>query len=473
MMNVTEQLARFAIETPEGFLSAQDIASVKVKFLDTLATTLAGSQTPAARAALALARELGGTARATILGAGDATSLPMAAFVNGISGHALEYDDNTTGAGHISVCLLPGCLAVAEHLDRPGRAMIEAFAMGFEIFCRIAWGLRPQLIDRGWHPQAVIGGQGVAVAACRLFGTDAMTARMAMGIVGSSATGLRKNVGSMGKAFHVGNGARAGVLAVLLARHGFQVDPDIIEGSDALPDGHERFGLADTYNGIGNYRLERMVDGLGAALEVGRNTTMVRLHPGSSAPAAAIDGMIELVKMHDLDPDAIASIVLECTPQCLAIAPYTEPVDTYKAKFCIAYTMAVACMDRKVGIEQYTEERIREPRVLDLMRRVTVTVPDDFSHHRGQWGENGVNWGEARVTVQLKNGETLRRACSHAIGWPERPATWEALCEKFEDCAAPVLSPTQIADAIAMIENLEHLPSVRDLTRALVTRPAS
>ena len=105
------------------------------------------------------------------------------------------------------------------------------------------------------------------------------------------------------------------------------------------------------------------------------------------------------------------------------------------------------------------------------MRRVTVTVPDDFSHHRGQWGENGVNWGEARVTVQLKNGETLRRACSHAIGWPERPATWEALCEKFEDCAAPVLSRTQIADAIAMIGDLENLASVRDLAKALVSRP--
>ena len=62
-------------------------------------------------------------------------------------------------------------------------------------------------------------------------------------------------------------------------------------------------------------------------------------------------------------------------------------------------------------------------------------------------------------------------ACAHKIGWPERPATWEALCEKFGDCAAPVLSQSQIADAIAMIGDLENLALVRDLVRVLVSRP--
>ena len=423
----------------------------------------------AARAALALTHELGGLPQATILGSGQKTSTPMAGFVNGISGHALEYDDNPAGSGHVSVCLVPGCVAVAEHLNLSGLALIEAFAVGFEVFCRIAHGLRPQLIDRGWHPQAVIGGQGVAVASCRMYGEDVLTTRMAMGIVASSATGLRKNVGSMGKAFHVGNGVRAGIVATMLARHGFEVDPDIIEGSDATLDGHERFGLADTYNGIGNYRLERMIDRLGATFELSQNTTMLRLHPGSSAPAAAVDGMIELAFTHDLKPTEIASIVLECTPQCLAIAPYKEPLDTYKAKFCLPYTMAVACVDRKVGIEQYSEQRIRDSQVLALMHKVSITVPDDLQHHRGQWGENGVNWGEARITIRMHSGKVYRQACSHAIGWPARPASWQNLCQKFEDCAAPVLPSKQIQTAIEMIENLEKLNSVSELINVLVT----
>lgn len=478
-MGVTEQLARFAVETDGNFLTASLADSAKSKILDTFATMIAGSQAPSARISLETILEIGGIPHATVIGSLHRTSMPNAGFVNGVSAHALEYDDNTAGAGHVSGCILPGCLAVAEHLNVSGRVLLDAFAMGFEIFCRIAHGLRPFIIDRGWHPQAVIGGQGVTVAACRMLGLDQLATRMAMGIVASSATGVRKNVGSMGKAFHVGNGVRAGILAAMLARNQFKVDPDIIEGSPEVADGHERFGLADTFNGIGNYRLERMTENLGSSFELSKNTTMVRLHPGSSAPAAAIDGMIDLVTSNDLHDSSVEYISLECTPECLAIAPYKEPTDEYKAKFCLRYTMAVAFIDRKVGLEQYSWTRIRDERVLRLMERVRVTVPDDLRRHKGQWGENGVNWGEARLTVRLRDGSILRQACSHAKGWPEHPCSWQDLCEKFEDCAAGVLDHGQIRNAITMIAKLEQLHSVRELigvlapSRALTTRAKS
>jgi 2-methylcitrate dehydratase PrpD len=470
-LGVTEQLARFAIETDASFLTPALVESAKSKILDTFATMVAGSQAPSSRISLETITAIGGVPQATVIGWGHRTSMPSAAFVNGMSAHALEYDDITAGAGHVSGCILPGCLAVAEHLDLSGKALIDAFAIGFEVFCRIAHGLRPFIIDRGWHPQAIIGPQGVTVAACRMFGVDVMATRMAMGIVASSAAGVRKNVGSMGKAFHVGNGARAGLFAAMLARGGFQVDPDIIEGSDAVAGGHERFGLADTFNGIGNYRLERMTEDMGT-FELAKNTTMVRLHPGSSAPAAAIDGIIDLAKMHDLDDAQVERIELECTPECFAIAPYKEPVDVYKAKFCLRYTMAVALLDRKVGLEQYSEERIRDARVHRLMERVTVSVPKDLERHKGQWGENGVNWGEARVSIALRDGTVLRAACSHAKGWPERPASWQDLCEKFEDCAAGVLDTRQIGEAIETIGQLERLSAVRDLVSLLLPEGA-
>lgn len=72
--------------------------------------------------------------------------------------------------------------------------MLEAFAIGFEITSRIAKGLRPALIDNGWLPIGIVGGQGVAVAACRLMGMDVIKTRMAIGIMASSGGGVRKNI---------------------------------------------------------------------------------------------------------------------------------------------------------------------------------------------------------------------------------------------------------------------------------------
>lgn len=469
--SITSRLARFAIETDGNFLTSRVIDAAKLMFLDTIGIMVRGAGHPAGEAAIRLALHDGGRATATIIGHGERTSTPVAAFVNGVSAHALEYDDNTQRVGHVSVCLVPGCMAVAEETGATGRQMLEAFALGFEITSRVAKGLRPYLIDNGWHPIGIVGGQGVAVAASRLFGLDVMKTRMAMGIMASSGGGVRKNVGSMGKAFHVGHGVRAGVFAALLAREGFTVDPDIIEGGEGSAEGHQRFGLADTFNGIGRYRLNLMVEGLGQEpLEVERNTTMVRMHPGSTAPGAAIDGMIELAKSGVWKAGDVAEIVLECTPQCLAIAPYPEPSDEHRAKFCLPYTMAVAFADRAVGLEQYSNARRQDPEVLSLMKRVKVTLPEDLKHHRGQWGEGGVNWGESRLTVRFNDGRVLQRACSHAKGWPEDPATWDDLMEKFTQCVEPVLGAAQLREAADMIAKLETLERVNDLAAVLCPR---
>jgi 2-methylcitrate dehydratase PrpD len=300
-----------------------------------------------------------------------------------------------------------------------------------------------------------------------LMGLDQLSLRMAIGIAASEGSGLRKNVGSMGKAFHVGHGVRCGVFAVMLAAKGFKVDPDIIEGNDDGIEGHDRFGLADTFNGIGNHDLAKMTEKLGESWELAENTTNVRLHPGSTAPGAAIDGMIDLAKQHDLQPDDVAKIELECTPQCLAIASYDTAHDSHKARFCLPYSMAVSLLDRRAGIAQYTDERVNRDDVQTLMKRVTVRVPDDLKHHRGQWGQAGVNWGEMRLAATLKNGSVVRTARSTARGWSEDPATWDDLADKFRECSDRVLSAGQVDEALDMIGRLDQLPSLAPLLRAL------
>jgi 2-methylcitrate dehydratase PrpD len=285
---------------------------------------------------------------------------------------------------------------------------------------------------------------------------------MAIGIAASEASGVRKNVGSMGKAFHVGHGVRCGIFAALLASRGFKVDPDVIEGVEDGVEGHERFGMADTFNGIGNYDLAKMERGLGSEWELAANTTVVRFHPGATGPGAAIDGMIDLAKEHDIEPDAVERIELECTPQVMAIGSYREATDGHKARFCLPYSMAVALIDRKAGLAQYTDERVRQPDVQQLMKRVHVNVPEDFKHHRGQWGE-GVNWGEMRLVVHLRNGTKLSIARSHARGWPEQPASWNDVAEKYRECCHGILRPGQIDESIAAIGSLDTLKDIRQL----------
>ncbi len=469
-MSITEQLARFAVESGPQILTAEVAASAKLKFLDTIAVMLKGARHPSGTVAQRVAQRMGGNPAATSFVSGEKTSSPLAGFVNGVAAHALEYDDNTRGVGHASVCLVPGCMAVAEETGASGRAMLEAFALGFEITSRVAKGLRPALIDNGWHPIGIVGGQGVAVAACRLMGLDVLKTRMAMGLMASSGGGVRKNVGTMGKAFHVGHGVRSGIFAALLAQEGFSVDADIIEGADGGGEGHQRFGLADTFSGIGKYRLHLMVEGLGGPLEVARNTTMVRMHPGSTAPSSTVDGVIALANEYAIDPADVVELIAELTPQCVAIAPYAEPSDEHRAKFCLPYTLAVALIDRQVLLAQYDPARVAAADVRALMPRITIAQPDDLKHHRGQWGENGINWGASRITIKLKDGRVLKKDAPTSRGWPEDPVTWNDLKAKYAECADGILSNAQMTETVDMIANLDRLDRVSDLVRALTAQ---
>ena len=470
-MSVTEQLARFAIESGPSILTNEVAASARLKFLDTIAVMLPGARHASGTSALRVAQRMGGKPAATLFVDGEKTSAPLAGFVNGVAAHALEYDDNTRGVGHASVLLVPGCLAISEEAGASGRAMLEAFALGFEITSRIAKGLRPALIDNGWHPIGIVGGQGVTVAACRLLGLDVLQTRMAMGIMASSGGGVRKNVGTMGKAFHVGHGVRSGIFAALLAQEGFSVDPDIIEGADGGGgEGHQRFGLAYTFSGIGKYRLHLMVENLGGELEVARNTTMVRMHPGSTAPSSTVDGVIALAKEHSIDPSDVVELIAELTPQCVAIAPYPEPSDEHRAKFCLPYTLAVALIDRQVLLAQYEPRRIAAADVRALMPRIKIELPADLKHHRGQWGENGINWGESRITVKMKDGRVLTKAAPYSRGWPEDPVAWDDVKTKYAQCAAGILSNSQVAETVEMIAGLERLDNVAELIRALTPK---
>lgn len=464
---VTETLGRFAAETPAGRIPPAAIESARLKFLDTLAVAVAGSRHRASIISFDVVKQLGGNPSCTVVGRAERASVEHAGYLNAVSAHALEYDDYTKSVTHASVCLVPGALALAEWLGAGGKAMLDAFVFGFEIESRVARGMRPWLLDRGWHPNGILGAIGVAVIGSRLMGLDELALRMAVSIAASEGSGLRKNIGSMGKAFHVGHGVRCGVFAAMLAAKGFKVDPDIIEGRDDGIDGHDRFGLADTFNGVGNHDLGKMVERLGERWELAENTTNVRLHPGSTAPGAAIDGMIDLAKEHDIRPVDVEKIELECTPQCLAIASYPAAIDSHKARFCLPYSMAVSLIDRHAGIAQYTDERVNREDVQSMIERVAVRVPDDFAHHRGQWGEAGVNWGIMRLAVTLKSGKVVRTERTTARGWSENPATWDDLAAKFRECSERVLSKGQVDEALDMIRRIDQLPGLAPLMRAL------
>ena len=143
-----------------------------------MASPSPGRREPAARIVRAtIAAESRGSCR--ILGAGERAGAGEAAFANGVAVHALDFDDMCfVSMAHPSCALVPAALAAAELADASGRAVLDAYIVGFELECRLGMTMNPRHYHaRGWHCTSSIGTLGAAAAAARLLGlTPAATA---------------------------------------------------------------------------------------------------------------------------------------------------------------------------------------------------------------------------------------------------------------------------------------------------------
>ena len=188
-------------------------AEYRAAFIDWAACASRGGSEPAARAAAA---------------AGD----PVVAL--GTAGHVLDYDDTyLPGIAHLSAPVAPAALVLGAREGATVDDVLAAYAEGFEAMGALAAAGRPALYDRGWHPTAVCGAIGAAVAAAHLLGADPESAA---GLAALRAGGLRAAFGSHGKSIQVGLAAATGVAAARLAAGGASVPATRI--AEAWPDAY-------------------------------------------------------------------------------------------------------------------------------------------------------------------------------------------------------------------------------------------
>lgn len=257
-LGVTAHLSEFAARTGFDSLPAEVVRQTQRCLLDYLGLVIGALDEPAVARALALVRELGGTAQATVLGTSLHTSAPQAALVNGVAADVLDLDDTDLGTRMSRTGpAMSAALAVGEWRGVSGRDLIVAFAVGFELECRVGLAVHPEHHDAGWHVSGTIGTFGAAAAAARLLDLAPPQMSTALSLAGAQAAGVQAQFGFMARSFQVGKAAANGVLAAMLTGQGF-------EGSDRIFEGRQ--GFTEVYSH--GQHLERLTDALGQRWEL-------------------------------------------------------------------------------------------------------------------------------------------------------------------------------------------------------------
>src|SRR6266481_8341316 len=175
-----EQLARFVAQARWEDVPEPVRRHTKLVLMDTLGVILAGAERPEVRQ---LRERLAGTAGrgATVYARGWPTHDPRtAALLNGIAGRSIELCEGLRlVSGQAAMQVLPAVLAVGEHTRRPGRELLAALVLGYDVAGRLAGGFTPRPLA---HQNGQVSLLAAAAAGARLRGLDAVGISRAMRI---------------------------------------------------------------------------------------------------------------------------------------------------------------------------------------------------------------------------------------------------------------------------------------------------
>lgn len=405
---VGQSLGRFVASSRPDDLPETLRHEGRRSLLNFLGCALGVAQTPPIDMAMRVLLPLSGADRVTVFGRRETLDVLGAAFINAVSGNLLDYDDtHLRTVIHPTAPVAPAALALAERHGFSGADVLHAFLLGAEVECRIGNAVSPGHYARGWHITSTCGVFGSAAAAAKLLGLDAEQTWHALGIAASQSAGSVENLPSAAKNVSVGNAARNGIFAALLAQQGYTAAPAAIEG----PLGWA-LGMGDPPI------IAEMTDGLGERWEIARNT--YKPYPCGIVMHAVIDACLALRQDHALTPDRIASITVS-GDQLLLDRGDRVVHNERDARVSIHHCAAVSFLFGAAGLREFSEEITADPAVAALRARVTARL--DAASPRGA----------ATAIVRTVDGQQFETTVIHPRGSVERPLSDHELEEKLRD----------------------------------------
>jgi 2-methylcitrate dehydratase PrpD len=403
----------------------------KRSLLNFFGCALGVADDPAVATAVKVMAPFSGPDRVTVIGRPERLDAMGASFANTIAANLLDYDDtHLRTVIHPTAPVAPPVLALAELHGLSGAAVLHAFILGAEVECRIGLAVSPAHYARGWHITSTCGVFGAAAACSRLLGLSAAQTAAALGIASSQSAGTVENLASSAKNVSMGNAARNGLLAALLAREGYSGAPTALEGklgwARAMGDTPDR---------------DAMTGALGDRWEFATNT--YKLYPSGIVFHAVIDACLALCEQLSLTGSDVAAVTVR-GDQLLLDRGDRPTLTERDARVSIAHNAAVALVRGSAGVADFAAAAVADPAVAAVRARVTAEL------------DAGLPPAAAWVEVRTIDGRSASQRVDVARGGQTRPLSDADLELKFRNNAPGAQAVTRI-EAIWAIEAAPNL----------------
>src|SRR6266436_3213910 len=452
---LTEYVGQFVLGTKYQDIPQEVIELGKKSILDGLGLALAGSRAESGPISRKYVENLGiRDGKATIIGSAQKTSPRFAAFINGVSIHADDYDDTQLAAAkdrvygllmHPTVPVLPSLLALAEqHGGVSGKDLMLAYHLGVEVECKVAEAISPRHYLDGFHSTGTCGPFGSAAACAKLLGFDLPKILDTFGLVAGQSGGLRENFGTMTKPFQAGHAAESGLASAELVALGWTAAEQILEAERGF---FHAFG--------GSFDPGAIANRLGKPWTFNLPGISLKPYPSGSLAHPAMTELARLIDVNKVQAAQVETLDVGANHQMRTTLLHHRPKNGLEAKFSMEFCMAILLLRGKAGLGEFSDRIVQRSDVQEMIGRVNFYVDPEAE-------SAGYDKMTSLLRIHLKDGRTISGRAEFAKGSPSNPMSFDETAAKFRGCAEFAEWPKNKTENL--VNYVKALDSARDVS---------
>lgn len=454
-MEQTKKLADFCAKVTYNDLPKEVVKIAKHTILDTLGCAIGTHSDEPEKPEIInkVVKDFKTPPEATVICGKFKAAGSFAAFANGVICHGIDFDDTHGEAlTHTSAVIVPAALATAETEKRNGKDFLLSFVLGFEISVRAGMTVMPSHYEY-WHSTATNCTFGAAAAAGKNYGFKEEQYINAFGFSGTQAAGLLTYLkfGDYTKSFNPGKSAFNGIFSALMVKAGGTAPPNMLENPKGYSGAYSKEPALQ--------KLTRGLDGGPMVWEILNN--MLKPFPSLAASHTPMDVTLKLVKENDIKPQDIVKIINRTYNTVKTHFSNYEPQTVMAARLSVPYCIAVCAAKRNGGLDAFHTKTIFEPVVQETLKKVEI-VADPELHKL--YPEKF----PSQIEIHTKSGKVYKGEMYYARGnAAKNPFSDAEVNEKFLALASPMMKKDRAMQIVKMIENLEAVKDIHELTTLL------
>lgn len=447
-------MAQWALDLKFEDIPEESIWEAKRFLLDSVGCALAAVKNEDIEAMYRFTEKLGGIPEASVIGREYKTNASNAALINCLLTRAMDYNDIywEEDPSHPSD-LIGAALASGEVNHKNGKEILEAIIINYELMLRWCHAAHPGVREIGWHHASLV--QFVSpVVAGKLYNLDLDQMVAAVGISASSHFTLGGVV-----AGHLTNmkntaaplASQAGVIAAMIAREGYTGPAEVFEGKE---------GVFEVIDGV-EWRPNWVLKDLGKDFMI--TQCAYKAFPTEALTHQPISAAMQVCQEHNLAAEDISQILVETTVRgadILSDPSKFKPKTKETADHSLPYVIAAAVADGNVLPSSFSDEKLKDPRIWDLLGKIKVVADPEIDALFP-----GVK--RARVSIMNNTGESYTAQVDHAKGSPQNPMSDAEVISKFRANASAVLSKGQQDKVIDLTWRFDELDEITGFMESL------